>query len=139
MEDIWGRAGISFSYFHSKSQDVVFKDNFKLLKQAIRMVNIICFIIFVLIQSLIFFLRIIDYSLDGSKGGINDILLYIGQYFLISLIYLIPQALIILQGKKQKSKPSSFSKTIDKASKYLLTAWVVILFIQTFIIFIFAY
>jgi len=32
MEDIWGRAGISFSYFHSKSQDVVFKDNFKLLK-----------------------------------------------------------------------------------------------------------
>ena len=96
-------------------------------------------IIFVLIQSLIFFLRIIDYSLDDSKGGMNDILLYIGQYLLISLIYLIPQAFIILQGNKQKSKPNRFSKTIDKASKYLLTVWVVILFIQTFIIFIFAY
>lgn len=104
-------------------------------KKVLTAINILCFIIFALIQSLIFFLRIIDYSLDGSKGGINDILLYI---FLISLIYLIPQALIILQGKKQKSKPSSFSKTIDKASKYLLTAWVVILFIQTFIIYIFA-
>ena len=101
-------------------------------KKVLTAINILCFIIFALIQSLIFFLRIIDYSLDGSKGGINDILLY------ISLIYLIPQALIILQGKKQKSKPSSFSKTIDKASKYLLTAWVVILFIQTFIIYIFA-
>lgn len=107
-------------------------------KKVLTAINILCFIIFALIQSLIFFLRIIDYSLDGSKGGINDILLYIGQYFLISLIYLIPQVLIILQGKKQKSKPSSFSKTIDKASKYLLTAWVVILFIQTFIIYIFA-
>lgn len=108
-------------------------------KKVLSAANIICFIIFVLIQSLIFFLRIIDYSLDGSKGEINDILLYIGQYLLISLIYLIPQALIILQGNKQKSKPNRFSKTIDKASKYLLTAWVVILFIQTFIIFIFAY
>lgn len=108
-------------------------------KKVLTAINIICFIIFVLIQSLIFFLRIIDYSLDGSKGGINDILLYIGKYLLISLIYLIPQVLIILQGKKQKSKPNRFSKTIDKASKYLLTAWVVILFIQTFIIYIFAY
>lgn len=105
-------------------------------KKMLTAINIICFIIFVLIQSLIFFLRIIDYSLDGSKGGINDILLYIGQYLLISLIYLIPQAFIILQGK---NKPISFSKTIDKASKYLLTVWVVILFIQTYIIFIFAY
>lgn len=105
-------------------------------KKVLTAINIICFIIFVLIQSLIFFLRIIDYSLDGSKGGINDILLYIGKYLLISLIYLIPQAFIIFQGK---NKPSSFSKTIDKASKYLLTVWVVILFIQTFIIFIFAY
>jgi magnesium-transporting ATPase (P-type) len=108
-------------------------------KKVLSAANIICFIIFVLIQSLIFFLRIIDYSLDGSKGEMNDILLYIGQYLLISLIYLIPQAFIILQGKKQKSKPNRFSKTIDKASKYLLTAWVVILFIQTFIIYIFAY
>ena len=108
-------------------------------KKVLLAINIICFIIFVLIQSLIFFLRIIDYSFDGSSGGINDILLYIGQYLLISLIYLIPQAFIILQGNKQKSKPNRFSKTIDKASKYLLTAWVVILFIQTFIIYIFAY
>lgn len=108
-------------------------------KKMLTVINIICFIIFVLIQSLIFFFRIIDYSLDGSKGEINDILLYIGKYLFISLIYLIPQAFIILQGKKQKSKPSIFSKTIDKASKYLLTVWVVILFIQTFIIFIFAY
>lgn len=108
-------------------------------KKVLTTINIICFIIFVLIQSLIFFLRIIDYSLDGSKGEMNDILLYIGQYLLISLIYLIPQALIILQGNKQKSKPNRFSKTIDKASKYLLNVWVVILFIQTFIIFIFAY
>lgn len=108
-------------------------------KKVITAINIICFIIFVLIQNLIFFFRIIDYSLDGSKGEINDILLYIGQYLLTSLIYLIPQALIILQGNKQKSKPNRFSKTIDKASKYLLTAWVIILFIQTFIIYIFAY
>lgn len=108
-------------------------------KKVISAINIICFIIFVLIQSLILFLRIIDYSLDGSSGGINDILLYIGQYLLISLIYLIPQAFIILQGNKHKSKPNRFSKTIDKASKYLLTAWAIILFIQTFIIYIFAY
>ena len=108
-------------------------------KKVLTAINIICFIIFVLIQSLIFFLRIIDYSLDGSSGGMNDILLYIGKYLFISLIYLIPQAFIILQGKKQKTKPSSYSKAIDKASKYLLTVWVVILFIQTFIIFIFAY
>ncbi len=90
-------------------------------KKVLTAINILCFIIFVLIQSLIFYFRIIDYSLDGSKDGINDILLYIGKYLLISLIYLIPQAFIILQGKKQKTKPSSFSKTIDKASKYLLT------------------
>lgn len=108
-------------------------------KKVLTAINIICFIIFVLIQNLILFFRIIDYSLDGSKGEINDILLYIGQYLLTSLIYLIPQALIILQGNKQKSKPNRFSKTIDKASKYLLTAWVIILFIQTFIIYIFAY
>lgn len=108
-------------------------------KKVLTAINILCFIIFVLIQSLIFFLRIVDYSLDGSSGGINDILLYIGKYLFISLIYLIPQAFIILQGKKQKTKPSSFLKTIDKASKYLLTVWVVILFIQTFIIYIFAY
>lgn len=108
-------------------------------KKVLTTINIICFIIFVIIQNLFLFLRIIDYSLDGSKGEMNDILLYIGQYLLISLVYLIPQALIILQGNKQKSKPNRFSKTIDKASKYLLTAWVVILFIQTFIIYIFAY
>ena len=108
-------------------------------KKVLTAINIICFIIFVLIQNLILFFRIIDYSLDGSLGEINDILLYIGQYLLISLIYLIPQALIILQGNKKKSKPNRFSKTIDKASKYLLTAWVIILFIQTFIIYIFAY
>lgn len=108
-------------------------------KKVLMAINIICFIIFVLIQNLILFFRIIDYSLDGSKGEINDILLYIGQYLLTSLIYLIPQAFIILQGNKQKSKPNRFSKTIDKASKYLLTAWVIILFIQTFIIYIFAY
>lgn len=108
-------------------------------KKVLTAINIICFIIFVLIQNLILFFRIIDYSLDGSLGEINDILLYIGQYLLTSLIYLIPQAFIILQGNKQKSKPNRFSKTIDKASKYLLTAWVVILFIQTFIIYIFAY
>lgn len=108
-------------------------------KKVLTTINIICFIIFVIIQNLFLFLRIIDYSLDGSKGEMNDILLYIGQYLLIILIYLIPQALIILQGNKQKSKPNRFSKTIDKASKYLLTAWVVILFIQTFIIYIFAY
>ena len=108
-------------------------------KKVLTTINIICFIIFVIIQNLFLFLRIIDYSLDGSKGEMNDILLYIGQYLLISLIYLIPQALIIWQGNKQKSKPNRFSKTIDKASKYLLTAWVVILFIQTFIIYIFAY
>lgn len=108
-------------------------------KKVLTAINIICFIIFVLIQNLILFFRIIDYSLGGSLGEINDILLYIGQYLLISLIYLIPQALIILQGNKQKSKPNRFSKTIDKASKYLLTAWVIILFIQTFIIYIFAY
>lgn len=108
-------------------------------KKVLTAINIICFIIFVLIQNLILFFRIIDYSLDGSLGGISDILLYIGQYLLISLIYLIPQAFIILQGKKQKRNQNCFSKTIDKASKYLLTAWAVILFIQTFIIFIFAY
>lgn len=108
-------------------------------KKVLTAINIICFIIFVLIQNLILFFRIIDYSLDGSKGGINDILLYIGKYLLISLIYLIPQAFILLQRKKQKSEPSSFSKTIDKASKHLLTVWVVILFVQTFIIYIFAY
>lgn len=108
-------------------------------KKVLTAINIICFIIFVLIQNLILFFRIIDYSLDGSLGEINDILLYIGQYLLISLIYLIPQAFIILQGNKQKRNQNRFSKTIDKASKYLLTAWVVILFIQTFIIFIFAY
>lgn len=108
-------------------------------KKVLTAINIICFIIFVLIQNLILFFRIIDYSLDGSSGGINDILLYIGKYLLISLIYLIPQAFIILQGNKQKSKANRFSKTIDKASKYLLTVWVVILFIQTFIIYIFAY
>lgn len=108
-------------------------------KKVLTAINIICFIIFVLIQNLILFFRIIDYSLDGSLGEINDILLYIGQYLLTSLIYLIPQAFIILQGNKQKSKPNRFSKTIDKASKFLLTAWVIILFIQTFIIYIFAY
>ena len=108
-------------------------------KKVLMAINIICFIIFVIIQSLIFFLRIIDYSLDGSRNGLDDVIFYIGTYLLTSIIYLIPQAFIILQGKKQKSKPSSFSKTIDKASKYLLTVWVVILFIQTFIIFIFAY
>jgi hypothetical protein len=97
-------------------------------KKVLTAINIICFIIFVLIQSLLFFLN-----------GLNDVIFYIGTYLLTSIIYLIPQAFIILQGKKQKSKPSSFSKTIDKASKYLLTVWVVILFIQTFIIFIFAY
>lgn len=42
-------------------------------------------------------------------------------------------------SNKQENKPNRFSKTIDKASKYLLTAWVIILFIQTFIIYIFAY
>lgn len=103
-------------------------------KKVLTAINIICFIIFVLIQSLLFFLRILDYSLDGSKGGMNDILLYIGKYLLISLIYLIPQTLILFNNKTNSNK-----KTIDKASKYLLTAWVVILFIQTFIIFIFAY
>lgn len=108
-------------------------------KKMLTAINIICFIIFVLIQSLLFFLRILDYSLDGSRNGLNDVIFYIGTYLLTSIIYLIPQAFIILQGKKQKSKPSSFSKTIDKTSKYLLTVWVVILFIQTFIIFIFAY
>ena len=108
-------------------------------KKVLTAINILCFIIFVLIQNLILFFRIIDYSLDGSKGEMNDILLYIGQYLLISLIYLIPQVLIIFQVKKQKRNQNRFSKTIDKASKYLLTAWVVILFIQTFIIFIFAY
>lgn len=108
-------------------------------KKVLTAINIICFIIFVLIQNLILFFRIIDYSLDGSKGEMNDILLYIGQYLLISLIYLIPQVFIIFQGKKQKRNQNRFSKTIDKASKFLLTAWVVILFIQTFIIYIFAY
>lgn len=108
-------------------------------KKVLTAINIICFIIFVLIQNLILFFRIIDYSLDGSKGEMNDILLYIGQYLLISLIYLIPQVLIIFQVKKQKRNQNRFSKTIDKTSKYLLTAWVLILFIQTFIIFIFAY
>lgn len=108
-------------------------------KKVLTAINILCFIIFVLIQSLLFFLRILDYSLDGSRNGLDDVIFYIGTYLLTSIIYLIPQAFIILQGKKQKSKPGSFSKTIDKASKYLLTAWVVILFIQTFIIFIFAY
>lgn len=108
-------------------------------KKVLSAINIICFIIFVLIQSLLFFLKILDYSLDGSRNGIDDVIFYIGTYLLTSIIYLIPQAFIILQGKKQKSEPSSFSKTIDKASKYLLTVWVVILFIQTFIIFIFAY
>lgn len=108
-------------------------------KKVLTAINIICFIIFVLIQNLILFFRIIDYSLDGSLGEINDILLYIGQYLLISLIYLIPQAFIILQGNKQKRNQNRFSKTIDKTSKYLLTAWVIILFIQTFIIYIFAY
>lgn len=83
-------------------------------KKVLTAINILCFIIFALIQSLIFFLRIIDYSLDGSKGGINDILLYIGQYFLISLIYLIPQALIILQGKKQKASQAVFQKQLTK-------------------------
>lgn len=107
-------------------------------KKVLTTINIICFIIFVLIQSLIFFLKILDYSLDGSRNGLDDVIFYIGTYLLTSIIYLIPQAFILLQGKKQKSKPSSFSKTIDKASKYLLTAWVVILFIQTFIIYIFA-
>ena len=47
-------------------------------KKVLSAINIISFIIFVLIQNLIFFLRIVDYSLDGSSGGINDILLYIG-------------------------------------------------------------
>lgn len=42
-------------------------------------------------------------------------------------------------SNKQENKSSSFSKTIDKTSKYLLTSWVVILFIQIFIVFIFAY
>lgn len=107
-------------------------------KKTLTAINIICFIIFVIIQSLIFFLRIIDYSLDGSRNGLDDVIFYIGTYLLTSIIYLIPQAFILLQRKKQKSEPSSFSKTIDKASKYLLTAWVVILFIQTFIIYIFA-
>ena len=36
-------------------------------KKMLTAINIICFIIFVLIQSLIFFLRIIDYSLDDSE------------------------------------------------------------------------
>ena len=108
-------------------------------KKMLTAINIICFIIFVLIQSLLFFLRILDYSLDGSRNGLNDVIFYIGTYLLTSIIYLIPQAFILLQRKKQKSEPSSFSKTIDKASKHLLTVWVVILFIQTFIIFIFAY
>lgn len=103
-------------------------------KKVLTAINIICFIIFVIIQSLLFFLKILDYSLDGSKGGMNDILLYIGQYLLISLIYLIPQTLILFNNKTNSNK-----KTIDKASKYLLTVWAVILFIQTFIIFIFAY
>lgn len=83
-------------------------------KKVLTAINIICFIIFVLIQSLIFFFRIIDYSLDGSKGGINDILLYIGKYLLISLIYLIPQAFIILQGKKQKASQAVFQKQLTK-------------------------
>ncbi len=83
-------------------------------KKVLTTINIICFIIFVIIQNLFLFLRIIDYSLDGSKGEMNDILLYIGQYLLISLIYLIPQALIILQGNKQKSKPNRFQKQLTK-------------------------
>ena len=78
-------------------------------KKVLTAINIICFIIFVLIQSLIFFLRIIDYSLDGSKGGINDILLYIGKYLLISLIYLIPQAF-----KSKKPSQAIFQKQLTK-------------------------
>ena len=79
-------------------------------KKMLTAINIICFIIFVLIQSLLFFLKILDYSLDGSRNGLDDVIFYIGTYLLTSIIYLIPQAFIILQGKKQKSKPSSFSK-----------------------------
>lgn len=103
-------------------------------KKVLTAINIICFIIFVLIQSLIFFLKILDYSLDGSRNGLDDVIFYIGTYLLTSIIYLIPQTLILFNNKTNSNK-----KTIDKASKYLLTVWVVILFIQTFIIFIFAY
>ena len=108
-------------------------------KKMLTAINIICFIIFVLIRSLLYYLKILNYILNGSRNVLDDVIFYIGTYLLTSIIYLIPQAFIILQGKKQKSKPSSFSKAIDKASKYLLTVWVVILFIQTFIIYIFAY
>ena len=46
-------------------------------KKVLTAINIICFIIFVLIQSLIFFLKILDYSLDGSRNGIDDVIFYI--------------------------------------------------------------
>ena len=63
-------------------------------KKVLTAINIICFIIFVLIQSLIFFLKILDYSLDGSRNGIDDVIFYIGTYLLTSIIYLIGYALI---------------------------------------------
>lgn len=83
-------------------------------KKVLTAINIICFIIFVLIQSLLFFLRILDYSLDGSRNGLNDVIFYIGTYLLTSIIYLIPQAFIILQGKKQKVSQAVFQKQLTK-------------------------
>lgn len=83
-------------------------------KKVLMAINIICFIIFVIIQSLIFFLRIIDYSLDGSRNGLDDVIFYIGTYLLTSIIYLIPQAFIILQGKKQKASQAVFQKQLTK-------------------------
>ena len=79
-------------------------------KKVLTAINIICFIIFVLIQSLLFFLRILDYSLDGSRNGLDDVIFYIGTYLLTSIIYLIPQAFIILQGKKTKKQAKQFFK-----------------------------
>ena len=69
-------------------------------KRILSVVTVICFIIFVMIQTLALFLRTLDYCFDGTMGGFVDVLLYLGIYLLISQIYLIPQSLVIINNKK---------------------------------------
>ncbi|MGN0534257.1 MAG: hypothetical protein ACI4IK_07830 [Eubacterium sp.] len=113
------------------------------IKKILSVVSTICFVIFVIIQTLALFLWALDYSFDGTKGGFVDVLLYLGMYLLISHIYLIPQSLIIINIKKllkvNHVKPTNnLSALIDKRSKALLIMWTVIMVIHGWIIFIFA-
>lgn len=112
-------------------------------KRILSVVTVICFIIFVIIQTLALFLRTLDYCFDGTMGGFVDVLLYLGIYLLISQIYLIPQSLVIINNKKilkdnHNKSSNGLSAFIDKRSKTLLIIWIVIMIIHGWLIFILA-